>query len=265
MGKLASYFVLLGLIGYLVLVKLALTYGNFPVELFAHPSQKETFEWYFIGILAVAGLAGVWLAQQTGFPEMLEPGISNRQRFLLPLVVGMSFGLLEILADRLTGMTKLFMELMHLRIFHVGFPASALVYPGGAIIVEILYRLLPLPLIMGVCYGTAWLVRRSRGSVQTVTNQRSKDLTFWVAASILSWFEPVTQSGVLGLILPGREFRFRGHEDMVMYEMLSGYSFNLLQAYFFRRFGFLACLSMRVGMYLVWHVLWGYLTQSAPA
>jgi hypothetical protein len=71
----------------------------------------------------------------------------------------------------------------------------------------------------------------------------------------------VTQSGILGLILPGRQFRLAGHEDIVVYEMVSGYLFNVSQAYFFRRYGFIACVTIRLFTYVIWHVVWGYATQ----
>lgn len=39
----------------------------------------------------------------------------------------------------------------------------------------------------------------------------------------------------------------------------SGFAFNLTQAYFFRQYGFLAALSVRLGDYLVWHIIYGNL------
>jgi hypothetical protein len=193
---------------------------------------------------------------------MWDSRVSQTNRFLLPAAIGLGFGLLEIGADRLTGMTKVFMEAYDVKIFHIGFPASALIYPAGAVIVDTLYRLIPIPLVMALVLGTIWLFRRLRGQPSHISDSTS-DITFWVVAGLLSWFEPVTQSGVLSLIL-GRPFRLGGHEDIVVYEMVSGYAFNLAQAYLFRRFGFLACLTTRVCTYLVWHVIWGYLTQAMP-
>ena len=55
--------------------------------------------------------------------------------------------------------------------------------------------------------------------------------------------------------------KFKGHEAIVLFESAHGYAFNLVQAYLFRQCGFLAPLTMRVSMYLIWHVAWGAISQ----
>jgi hypothetical protein len=248
---------------YLVLVKTILTVVHFPDEMFASPSQKESFGWVFLGVLAAVGLFGVWLAQRTGFPEMWDARVSNRQRFVLPALLGMAFGALEIAVDYQTGMTQIVVDASkELRMFHIAFPASALVYPGGAVIVDTLFRLLPLPLFLGGVYLVRWAVTRQWPTADAAGGRGgSRDWGFWAVALVLSWIEPVTQSGVLGPLL-GRGFQFKGHEGLVAYWLIEGYAFNLLQAYLFRKYGFLACLTMRVSMYFVWHVVWGLVTQT---
>lgn len=261
-GKFSNYLTFLVLVAYLAAVKLALLCGNFPPEMFPHPSQRESFEWTSIVCLVLLpGLVGVWLAHRTGFPDMWDRRVSNAQRFLLPAAIGAAFGLEEVVVDRLTGMTEVVRSVIGLRFFHMRFPASLAVYPGGAIIVDTLFHLVALPLVLGLVYATAWSVRRLRGMPAPDTHATGRDTAFWVVAAIVSWIEPVTQSGVLGL-LPGRTFRFAGHEGLVAYWMIEGYLVNLTQAWLFRRFGFLACLTMRVAFYLVWHVAYGYATQG---
>lgn len=264
MSRLSSYVTFLALMGYLVATKLLLTYGPFPDDLFPHPSQKATFEWEFLAILTVVGLAGVWLSERTGFRSMWDPQVTGRQRFVVPAWIGMAFGLLAMGIDAQFGICRIFLQMMGLRFFHMKFPASALVYPGGAIIVETLYRLAPLPLVMGLVYGVVWLFTRRWLPREEGARGRT-DAVFWVVAATLSLFEPVTQSGVIGLVLnwtTGRESRFVGYEGLVAYEFAEGYAFNLIQAYLFRRAGFLASLTMRISMYVIWHVVWGYISQT---
>jgi hypothetical protein len=257
-----SYIILLALMGCLVLIKFALACGNFPDDLFASPSQKALFSWPAIGIVTAVGLLGVWFAQLAGFPEMWDPRVSTKQRFLLPALIGLGFGMLEVTVDRQTHMTRLVLERTpELQFFHIKFPASALVYPGGAILVDTITHLAPIPLLMLVIYALTWPVRGRFLPNDPATDRSHGDWAFWISAGLLSLFEPVTQSGILGL-LPGASFRFHNMEGFVAYWMLSGYALNLTQAYLFRRFGFLACLTMRISMYLLWHVCWGYLTQS---
>ena len=35
------------------------------------------------------------------------------------------------------------------------------------------------------------------------------------------------------------------------------YAFNFVQAAYFRRYGFLSAIVVRLGVYLVWHVIYG--------
>jgi hypothetical protein len=265
MGKFSSYLTFLALVGYVVAVKLLLAYTNFPPEMFPHPSQRESFSWDFIllGVL-VPGLVGVWLAHLTGFPAMWDPRVSNARRFLLPATLGAVFGLGEVVADHLTDMTEVVCAAMNLPFFHMRFPASALVYPGGAVIVDTLFHLFAIPFVLALVLLVARVYRRLRGRRAGEADVANHDTAFWVVAAILSLIEPVTQSGVLGL-LPGRTFRFAGHGGLVAYWLVEGYLVNLSQAWLFRRYGFLACLTLRLGLYLVWHVLWGYLTQASLA
>jgi hypothetical protein len=227
---------------FLVAVKLLLTY-HFPEDIFPHPSQKATFAWSFLGILTAVGLVGVWLSRRTGFPAMWDERVAAWQRFALPALVGVAFGVESILADRAWGLTKIVAERLNIRSFHMAFPASAFVYPGGAIIVDVLYHLVPLSLLV-------WLISN------LLLRGRGQERVFWVVAVLLSAFEPVTQTGVLAPLF-GKELMLKGHETLLVYMLLEGYAFNLAQAYFFRRYGFLACLTTRIAMYLVWHVLWG--------
>jgi hypothetical protein len=235
------------LVGYLAIAKLVITYV-FDESIFPHPSQKGVFGWHFIGIVGVFGLLGVCLAHLTRFPEMWDERVTQRQRWMLPALIGLAFGLEEILFDYATGASKLVVEQLQIPFFHVRFPASLLVYPGGAIIVETLYRLFPIPFLLFLISNVAL---RGKG----------QERTFWVLAILLSWIEPVTQSGILSLAL-GRETVFRGREGLVAYMMVEGYLLNCVQAWLFRKYGFLASLTLRVSMYVVWHVLWGLATQD---
>jgi hypothetical protein len=128
------------------------------------------------------------------------------------------------------GWTALFAQQNELQAFNAPFPGSILFYSGGAIIVEVFYRLLPIPLIM-------WLARGRGGSV-----------IFWILAVLTSLIEPVTQN------LP----QFRAETLAVALTMFTfDFGVNMSQATMFRRSGFLAAILVRVAFYLVWHVAYG--------
>ena len=47
----------------------------------------------------------------------------------------------------------------------------------------------------------------------------------------------------------------------VIYAFLSGFLMNFLQAIWYKKAGFLASLSLRLGHYLFWHILLGIYVQ----
>jgi hypothetical protein len=224
----------LGLVALLVLVHLFIRFVGAGLErdlrvvLFSLPS---------VAGFGLAGLLGVWLAHHTGFPAAWDPHISNRQRFLYPALIGLGFGILLVVREQLAPGIPLFLERTGLPAFNAPFPGSVLFYGGGAIIVEVFYRLLPIPLVL-------WLVSH------ILLRGRAQEQTFWVLALLTSLIEPMTQE--LGLLDEGRSGLFAVHFTM-------GYMLNLAQAVMFRRYGFLAAITLRWAMYLVWHILYGNL------
>ncbi len=108
-----------------------------------------------------------------------------------------------------------------------------LIYPGGAIIVEVIYRLLIVPLLL-------WLI------VKVLLRNHGMQPTFWSLAIATSLIEPLTQDldlAQFGIML------------MVTVFMLD-FVLNLSQAALFRKYGFLAAIVMRVACYIVWHIVY---------
>jgi len=225
--------VYLGLMAYLVLVKLILT---FLPAVFRSAAQAAVFQWKWITIFTATGLLGVFLADRTGFPAAWGGGISNRARILLPAALGAGLGVLAIGTEVATGWTKFVAAKMNLPTIHIDFPASALIYPGGAIIVEVAYRIFLMPFFL-------WLVS------SMILRGRAQEQTFWALAVITSAIEPVTQD-LSGMLAGQATFAFA----LVFIE---DYALNFSQAWLFRRYGFLSAVLLRVFFYLVWHVLWG--------
>ena len=217
-----------GLVAYLVAVKLSLSLWP---GVFRSPAQAAVFGWPYLALWAALGYAGVLLSRRTGFPEPWNGGVSNRRRLVLPLVLGVAFGILAIGVDLATHWTDFVARKMGLPTIHIAFPASAIVYPGGAIIVEILYRLFPIPVLL-------WLVST------VLLRGRRQSQTFWILAAATSLVEPLGDLGLAPLGIP-----------TVAAAFAQDYALNLAQAWLFRRLGFLASILMRVFFYLVWHVL----------
>jgi hypothetical protein len=224
---------------FLVIVHLAASYIF--VGQFRSVSQAKVFEWQCIAIWTVAGLAGIWFSARTGFPEMMDPRISQTNRFLYPALIGIGFGALAVWVDRSTGWATALASRMELESIHIPYPASVLMYTGGSIVVEVLYRLLPVPFLV-------WLASN------VLLRGRWQSQVFWITALVVSAVEPVSQHS-----------SWEGHQMVMNEVMVQDYAMNLSQCYLFRRYGFLAPLTVRVAFYGVWHVLWGYLQQSGLA
>lgn len=225
----------LALVAYLFFAKVMITYV-FPVTFERGSGQAEVFSWPSLAIFAVLGLCGVWLAHRTGFPAAWSARISNRQRVLLPVLLGAGFGLIGIALDLFDNGTRLGAAATGNATFNMAFPGSLFAYSGGAVLVEVLYRFFTIPLLLWI---TSNLIFRGRYQVPI----------FWVLAIILSAWEPYSQARVVATpaLAPG----------WVAAQMVYEYALNLSEVTLFRRYGFFAAYVLRVADYLVWHIAYG--------
>ena len=226
-----SVFVWLVLVAYMVIVKIVL--DTFLPHAFADPGQAALFGWVPLGIFSVLGLIGVLLAERTGFPDAWDKRVSVRQRILLPLLIGVAFGVLQVAIDLLTGFSQLIAARHGLTQQFTDFPSMFLIFTAAPIIVEVVYRLFLVPLVL-------WLVSN------LLLKGKAQASLFWVLAILTSALEPLTQFPDLQ-ILPAGLAVLLGLEYFVV---------NLTQAAFFRKRGFLAAILVRVGFYLVWHLMY---------
>jgi hypothetical protein len=238
----SSGFVWLLLVGYLVLVKTVILPLFPPIEIDA---VAAIFSWQVILIFSLLGLAGVWLADRTGFMPALDPRVSNRQRFWVPLLVGAAIGALASLLDLLTKGTQFLSENMGVSSFNTDYPLSLFVYTSGTVIVEALFRLFPFPVLL-------WLIS------YVVLKKRWQEQTFWVLAIVLSLLEPLFQ--LTGQMTPEVIENFgQFFVTLFLPFLLTNYPMGVAQAYVFRRYGFLASFTLRMGYYIIWHIVYGSL------
>ncbi len=220
------------LMAYLVLVKLAIT---FVPDAFRSTAQAAVFAWPMIGVLTVLGLGGLWLARRCGLPGFWNADLPAFRKWLLPVLLGVGLGILAIGVDVLTGWTDAVERRLGIPSIHIDFPASLLIYPGGAVIVNVIYYLIPIPLLL-------WLVSG------VLLRGRFCEPVFWMVAAAVAAIEPLTQD----LSDPGPVW-------VMLLVLLSDYALNFAQAALFRRGGFFATVLLRVSFYLIWHVVWGAL------
>src|ERR687885_1549576 len=82
----------LGLVAFLGVVDLFITFVGAGLE---RDPRSTLFSWPVIAIVGLVGLAGIWLSHRTGFPAAWDGRISDRQRFVIPAVLGIGLGLLQ--------------------------------------------------------------------------------------------------------------------------------------------------------------------------
>lgn len=215
----ASIKTYLGLILALVLVRLLFLFLPANINL---PPQSGQVNWLFIIVFGLLGFLGLKLSRSVGFSDMWESEISNKQRFLIPALIGLAIGLLTVIEDVVNPSIKTFSSLF------IRF--SLFIY--GAIVVEMFLRLFLLSFLIWVM---SFIFKGGRG-ISTA---------FWIAAVLVSLFEPLllfANEGVVGVV-----------GVIVVFRLFVA---NLIAAYLFRRSGFVAPLVMRFFDYLVWHIIW---------
>ncbi len=190
--------------------------------------------------ITLIGLAAVWCMHRSGFPAAWDERFPAQRRLLLPLVVGATFGLLAIAMELYFG-TLRDMQATTASKITVAFPQSLLVYSSGAIYLEFLFLIAPVSLLLWLISG---VMLRGRGQVPT----------FWVLAVLSSSIEAALQGPA---VLAAAE----GAVDPLAFGLyaLHNFGFNFGAAMLFRRYGLLAPVLVRLGDYLVWHVLFGNL------
>jgi hypothetical protein len=220
----------LGVVIGLVIIKLLLSF--FP-DAFADPNQAAVFAWPMLAILSAVGLGGVFLAERTSFPDPLDALVPIWQRFLLPLGVGSVLGSGYVALDLSTGFSQLIAANHGLQQQYTGFWPMLLIFSAAAVIQTVIFRLMPLPLLL-------WLIS------SVLLGGRRQEQIFWLLAIPLAALEPLAQARDL-LVLP----------PLVAVAIATFYyAVCLVEVGFLRKYGFLAAILARLGFYFVWHVLY---------
>lgn len=229
----------LALVLYVVACKIILTFLA-PLNIKIIASE---FAWTTIAVYGTIGFIGVLLSMRTGFPDALDRSISNRQRILLPIILGAGLGILAIIIDQLTHGTKFIEMQTGEASFNIYFPASLFVYTGGIVLVEAAFRILAIPLCI-------WLISN------LLLRGRGQNQTFWISAVVLSLLEPVTQGLGIIFLKPSTDPVLLLLTQFLPY-FITDFPLNFGQAVVFRKYGFLASFIMRLGFYLMWHIVYG--------
>lgn len=214
-------------ISFLLVAFLGIIYGN---EIKA--SYNGLRIWSVENLLWLGlGVPFLLLQSYIGIPNLFQPSISNKIRFLQPILIGALFGILDILVVKVIQHPEPYTELPP---FLQPFPYSLFLYFSGALEIEVFYRLIPISLFL--------LIGKK------VADGRHFNYFLWTAIIATSLREPLEQ-------LPTGEYWF------ITYAFLSGFIMNYLQGIYYKNAGFVATLTLRLGHYLFWHIFLGIYVQ----
>lgn len=214
-------------IGFTLIAGLGLIYGN------AIQGQYEFLRvWQFQNVLfLLLGIPFLFLQAKAGIPHFLDSGVTSRQRFLVPALIGAAFGVLDVLVIKVLMHPEPYTSLPP---FLQPFPYSLFLYFSGAFELEVFYRLIPITIFL-------WMGRWFRQG-------KYFNYFFWAGIILTALREPLEQ-------FPDAGWGF------TIYAFSTGFLMNFLQGLFFARSGFLATLTLRLGHYLFWHILLGIYVQ----
>lgn len=211
----------------IVIAAIGIIYGNY-----ISPQHQSLRVWGWSNILwMLPAVPLLFLQSRAGIPDFWTKEISNSQRIGIPVLIGIVFGLLDVLVIKVLLHPEPYTELPP---FLQPFPYSIFLYFSGAFEIEVFYRLIPLTLILWI--GKWW------------KQGQYFQIFFWVGAVLTALREPIEQ-------LPD------GNAWLIVYSLLTGFLMNLFQAIWFKKAGFISSLILRLGHYMVWHILLGVYVQ----
>lgn len=188
--------------------------------------------WNFQNLLwLLVGFPFILLQKQAGLPLAYHNEAPASSRILKPILVGILFGIADLIIIEF-----ILNEQPHTSLppYTQPFPYSIFLYSSGAFEIEIFYRLIPITLVLLI--------------FSKIKSGAYMNIAFVVIAILTSLREPIEQ-------FPS------GATWFIIYACLSGFGMNLIQALFFKRYGFSSSLMVRLGHYMIWHILNGIYIQ----
>ena len=186
------------------------------------------------------GYIGLRLSRKLGYPDLMDARVTTRQRFVTPAIAGLWIGLVFIVADNIFGRFHSLGPLPH-----PPFPTSILASLSAGIGEEMVFRLFFIPLLV-------WLVSR------VVLKGGQENAVFWTASIFSGMFFAAGHIPSVMLLSGTGNFEDIPTAMMVEIFVLNG-TLSLVAAYFLRKSGYLAPVTVHTSADIVWHVIWGLL------
>lgn len=188
--------------------------------------------WTYENILyMLIGVPFLFLLPKAKLNGLYEKALGAKQQLLVPALIGVGFGILDLLI-----IEYILPHVPHTSLppYTQPFPYSIFLFFSGAFEIEVFYRLIPVTLILLL--------------FNYIKKGRYYDWAFVVVAILTSLREPLEQ-------MPSGPIWF------ICYALVSGFAMNYIQVQFFKKYSFVASLAVRLGHYLIWHILNGVYIQ----
>ncbi len=189
-------------------------------------------------VYGLLGFIGLKLSQKIGFAGLWDTSVSNRQRFIIPAIVGIGNGIVFIVGDLIFSRFSPIGPLPHPE-----FPVSLIASLTAGIGEELIFRLF---------FVSFWVWIISH----LILRGRARNPVFWIIA-VISAFAFAAGHVPSLMILYG----YDTIGDIPAVILAEGFLLNglisIFAAYYFRKYGFLAAVGIHFWADVVWHVIWG--------
>jgi len=206
------------------------------------PASKPVLALANVGIILVLygglGFLGLKLSQKLGFANLWDSRISNRQRFLIPGLIGVGIGAFLIVADAIFSQFYTLGALPH-----PPFPTSLVASLAAGIGEELIFRLFFISFWV-------WLIS------YLILKKRWQNQIFWVVAIFSALVFALGHIPSLMIVFDLKAVSEIPPALMSEIILLNGVV-SLVAAYYFRKFGFLAPVGIHFWTDVIWHVIWG--------
>jgi len=185
------------------------------------------------------GFIGLKLSQKLGFADIWDSKVTNKQRFLIPTLVGIAIGVFFIFADIILSQFHTLGPLPH-----PPFPTSLVASAVAGIGEEIIFRLFFISFWV-------WLVSF------VILKRRCQNQIFWIIA-ILSALAFALGHISSVMLLFGLNAVNEFPPALLSEIILLNGVLSIFAAYYFRKFGFLAAVGIHFWADVIWHVCYSF-------
>ena len=152
------------------------------------PSQAQLLQPLPVAVILLLGLIGVALSNRAGLPSApdIRDAAAWRRLLLVSGGAGIAFGVVLFGLDAATGLTAGALKALGATWINVPLPQSLAHYAAAGVLLECLYRIIPITLFL-------WLIGR------VILRGRGNTQVFWSVALITSRIEPASGLEVAGI------------------------------------------------------------------